>query len=157
MISVAYSLYLERGSSAAECRTRNLVSPGCDEHPFATASKIGNFRSLHWRPSWLSYINEYLAIDSGGNVSDLVVVRNWCMTRMLPVEAELLSEWTCLPGIVQYIWDFWSGKNRREMKLWGYIPEYHLTNILKVSKNSMWAFVARGRNPRWPPNWRNGG
>ena len=29
---------------------------------------------------------------SGGHVSDLVVVRNCCMTRMLPGEAELVSE-----------------------------------------------------------------
>ncbi len=33
-------------------------------------------------------------IDSGGNVSDLVVTRNCCMVRMLPEEAELVSEWT---------------------------------------------------------------
>ena len=31
-------------------------------------------------------------IDSGGNVSDLVVTRNCCMVRMLPEEAELVSE-----------------------------------------------------------------
>ena len=37
-------------------------------------------------------MNEYLAIDGGGNVSDLVVVRNCCMARMLPGEAELVSE-----------------------------------------------------------------
>ena len=54
--------------------------------------------SLHWRPSWLSCINEYLAIDSGGYVSDLVVARNCWMTRMLTREAELVSEWTGLPG-----------------------------------------------------------
>ena len=30
--------------------------------------------------------------DSGGNVSDLVVARNCCMARMLPGEAELVSE-----------------------------------------------------------------
>ena len=36
---------------------------------------------------------EYLAsIDGGGNVSDLVVARNCCMARMLPREAELVSE-----------------------------------------------------------------
>ena len=29
---------------------------------FATVLKIGHFHSLHWRPSWLSCINEYLAI-----------------------------------------------------------------------------------------------
>ena len=44
--------------------------------------------------SRLSCINEYLAKDNGGNVSDLVVARNCCMTRMLPREAELVSEWT---------------------------------------------------------------
>ena len=33
-------------------------------------------------------LTEYLAIDSGGNVSDLVVARNCCMARMLPGEAE---------------------------------------------------------------------
>ena len=48
------------------------------ESPFATVSKIGHFRSPHRRPSWLRCINEYLAIDSGGNVSDLVVARNCC-------------------------------------------------------------------------------
>ena len=31
---------------------------------------------------------EYLAIDSGGNVSDLVLARNCCLARMLPGEAE---------------------------------------------------------------------
>ena len=36
----------------------------------------------------LSCINEYMAIDSGGNVSDLVLARNCCLARMLPGEAE---------------------------------------------------------------------
>ena len=45
-----------------------------------------------------SCINEYLAIDSGGNVSGLVVAHNCCMTRMLPGEAKLVSEWTGVPG-----------------------------------------------------------
>ena len=62
------------------------------EPPFATVSKIGHFRSLHCGPSRLSCINEYLAIDSGGHVSDLVLARNCCLTRMLPGEAELVSE-----------------------------------------------------------------
>ena len=35
-----------------------------------------------------SAVNEYLAIDSGGNVSDLVLARNCCLARMLPGEAE---------------------------------------------------------------------
>ena len=68
------------------------------ESPFATVSKIGHFRSLHWRPCSLSCINEYLAIDSGGNVSDLALARICCLARMLPGEAELVSEWTGLPG-----------------------------------------------------------
>ena len=66
------------------------------ESSFATVSKIGHFRSLHCCPSWLSCINEYLAIDSGGNVSDLALARNCCLARMLPGEAELVSEWTGL-------------------------------------------------------------
>ena len=71
--------------------------PGFESY-FAIVSKIEHFRSLHWRPSWVSCINKYLAIDSGGNVSDLVVARICCMARMLPGEAELVSEWTGLPG-----------------------------------------------------------
>ena len=58
------------------------------ESLFVTVSKIGHFRSLHS----LSCINEYLAIDSGGNVSDLALARNCCLARMLPGEAELVSE-----------------------------------------------------------------
>ena len=68
------------------------------ESLFVTVSKIGHFRSLHWRPCSLSCINEYLAIDSGGNVSDLALARICCMARMLPGEAEVVSEWTGLPG-----------------------------------------------------------
>ena len=66
--------------------------------PFATVSKFWQFRSLHWHPGWLSCINECLAVDSGGNVSGLVVARNCCMARMLPGEAELVSEWTGASG-----------------------------------------------------------
>ena len=36
----------------------------------------------------LTQLYEYLAIDSGGNVSDLVLARNCCLARMLPGEAE---------------------------------------------------------------------
>ena len=71
-----------------ERRTRNREKSGSNP-PFATVSKFEHFPR---RPSPLSCINEYLAIDSGGNVSDLVLVRNCCMTRMLPREAELVSE-----------------------------------------------------------------
>ena len=68
------------------------------ESPFATVSKIGHYCSLHWRPCSLSCINEYLAIDSGGNERDLVLARNCCLARMLTGEAELVSEWTGLSG-----------------------------------------------------------
>ncbi len=39
-----------------------------------------------------SPINEYLPIDSGGNMSDLALARNCCMARMIPGEAELVPE-----------------------------------------------------------------
>ena len=61
------------------------------ESPFATVSRFGHFRSLHG-VSVDSCINEYLAIDSGGNVSDLVFACNCSVARMLPGEAELVSE-----------------------------------------------------------------
>ena len=84
---------MERVSSVVECRTRNQVSP--DSNPLCYRfEKSGHFRSLHWRPCSLSCINEYLAIDSGVNVSDLVLAGNWCLARMRPEEAELVSEWT---------------------------------------------------------------
>ena len=80
---------MERGSSVVECRTRNQVSPGSSPHllPFR---RLGIFILSIDAP--VDCINEYLAIDSGGNVSDLVVARNCCMARMLPGEAELVSE-----------------------------------------------------------------
>ena len=36
-------------------------------------------------------VDTYL-LDSGGNVSDLALARNCCLARMLPGEAELVSE-----------------------------------------------------------------
>ena len=65
--------------------------PGFESH-FATVSKFGHFRSLHDGSVDSSCINEYLAIDSGGNVSDLVLAHNCCLASMLPGEAELVSE-----------------------------------------------------------------
>ena len=56
------AIFTKRCSSVVECRIRI---------PFATVSKFVHFRSLSpRRPSSLSCINEYLAIDSGGNVSE---------------------------------------------------------------------------------------
>ena len=37
-------------------------------------------------------MNEHLAIDSGGHMSDLVFARNCCLAGKLPTEAELASE-----------------------------------------------------------------
>ena len=77
---------LQRGSSVVECPTRNRESPG--SNPLCYRFEVWAFSFCSRRLSRLSCINEYLAIDSGGNVSDLVVARNCCMARMLPREAE---------------------------------------------------------------------
>ena len=78
---------MERSSPVVECRTRNRESPGSNPLCYRFED-FCIFRSLHCRPCRLSCINEYLAIDSGGNVSDLVLARNCCLARMLPGEAE---------------------------------------------------------------------
>ena len=44
-------------------------------------------------PSSLICIKEYLAIDGGGNMSNIIAFApNCCVARMLPREAELVSE-----------------------------------------------------------------
>ena len=58
------TIYLERGSSVVECRTRNRESPGLNP-PFATISKFVLFTT-----SQSTQLYEYLAIDSGGNLSE---------------------------------------------------------------------------------------
>ena len=74
--------------------TIKLNSPGgCNEN-----AQFWFGPTDYWRPCWLSCNTEYLAIDSGGNVSDLVLARNWYLARMPPGEAELVSEWTGLSG-----------------------------------------------------------
>ena len=77
---------VERSSSVVECRTRNRESPG--SNPLCYRFEVWAFSFTSRRLSRLSCINEYLAIDSGGNVSDLVLARNCCLARMLPGEAE---------------------------------------------------------------------
>ena len=62
-------LLVERGSSVVECRTRNTIERARVRTPFATVSKFGHFRSLH-AASVDSAVPEYLAIDSGGHVSE---------------------------------------------------------------------------------------
>ena len=61
-------LYLERGSSVLECRTRNRESPG--SNPLVYRFEVWAFSFSSRRLSALSCINEYLAVDSGGNVSE---------------------------------------------------------------------------------------
>ena len=81
---------VERGISVVECRTRNQVSPGSNP-------SLLPFRKLSFSFSPLTHLftqlyKRYLAIDSRGNVSDLALARNCCLARMLPGEAELVSE-----------------------------------------------------------------
>ena len=77
---------VERSSSVVECRSRNRESPG--SNPLCYRFEVWAFSFTSRRLSRLSCINEYLALDSGGNVSDLVLARNCCLARMLPGEAE---------------------------------------------------------------------
>ena len=51
-----------------ECRTRNRESPG--SNPRCYRFEVWAFYFTSRRLSRLSCINEYLAIDSGGNVSE---------------------------------------------------------------------------------------
>ena len=81
---------VERGSSAVERQTHNLGSTGSNP-PLLPFRSLGIF-ILSTMPQFTRLNNEYLGIDAGGNVSDLVLVRNCCMARMLPGEAELVSE-----------------------------------------------------------------
>ena len=41
---------------------------------------------------WIQFLFLQQLIDSGGNVNDLVITRNCCIFRMIPGEAELVSE-----------------------------------------------------------------
>ena len=83
----------ERGSSAVERRTHNQERPGSNP-PFLPYQTLGIFVLSMTPDISLRCINVYLAIksDGGGNVIEVVVARNWCMARMLPREAELVSE-----------------------------------------------------------------
>ena len=68
------------------------MSPGSNT-PLLPFRRLGIFDlSIHSPVDSTACINEYLAIDSGGNVIDLAFARNCCMARMLPGEAELVSE-----------------------------------------------------------------
>ena len=77
---------VERSSSMVECQTRNLVSPG--SNPALLLFRRLGITVLSIDVPVDSAVNEYLAIDSGGNVNDLVLARHGCVARMLPGEAE---------------------------------------------------------------------
>ena len=66
--SISLDYWQAQVSRHSSSLSRNRESPFSNP-PFATFSKIGHFRSSPWQPCWLSCINDYLAIDNGGNVS----------------------------------------------------------------------------------------
>ena len=67
-VSVIQSISVERGSSVVECWTRNRESLGSNHLCYRFEVWAFSFSSR--RLSQLSCINEYLAIDSGGHVSE---------------------------------------------------------------------------------------
>ena len=60
--------FVEHGSSVVECRTRNRESPG--SNPLCYRFEVWAFSLSSRCLSPLSCINEYLATDSGENVSE---------------------------------------------------------------------------------------
>ena len=68
---------MDRCSSVVECQTLNRESPGLN--PLYRCFEAWAFSFSPRRPGSLSCINEYLAIDSGGNVSvySLRVIAAW--------------------------------------------------------------------------------
>ena len=77
---------MERGSSVVECRTRNKVGLGSN-HALLLFRRLSIFVLSIGAPVD-SAVNEYLAIDRGGKVIDLVFARNCSVARMLPGESE---------------------------------------------------------------------
>ena len=61
-------LDVERDSSVVECRTHKRESPG--SNPLCYRFEVWAFSFTSRRFSQLSWINEYLTIDSGGHVSE---------------------------------------------------------------------------------------
>ena len=127
-----YDYCVECGSSVVECRTRNRESP--DSNPSLLVSKFGYFRSLHETPVH-SAVEMSTWLDIGGNANDLVIARNCCMARMLPGEAELVSEGTGLPGKAKSVKRF-ERSNGLNTALYKDIPF-----LLLLSLTSVWTDV----------------
>ena len=81
---------LEHGSSVGRMPDSQLREHGFESPLLPFRSVVFSFSPR--RTSSLSCVNEYLVIDGGGNVSELVFARNCCVARMLPREFELVSE-----------------------------------------------------------------
>ena len=79
--------FTEGGSSVVERHTLNQVSPGSNP-PLLPFRRLDIVILSIDAPVNSTVKNEYLAIDSGGNVSDLVFARNCSFARMLPGEVE---------------------------------------------------------------------
>ena len=73
-----------------ECRTLNRETPG--SNPFCYRFEVWVFLFSPRCLSPISCINEYLAIDSGGNVSDLVFARNCSVARIVSREVDLVPD-----------------------------------------------------------------
>ena len=87
---------LERGSSAVECRTRNQGSPGPNP-PLLPFQSLGIF-ILSTMPQFTQLYKRVPGYRQWWKCEQIVIARNCCVARMLPREAELVSEWTGLPG-----------------------------------------------------------
>ena len=68
MLLSTHTARVEHGSSVVECMIRNQESPGFNPLCYHFETWAFSFSPL--TPRSLSCINEYLAIDSGGNVSE---------------------------------------------------------------------------------------
>ena len=67
-VMLMLDLHVERSSSAVKCWPLNRESPGLN--PLCCCFEAWAFSFSTRSPSSLSCINEYLAIDSGGHVSE---------------------------------------------------------------------------------------
>ena len=88
--------YVERSSSAVERRTRNRASPGSNP-PLPPFRRLGIF-ILSTTPQFTQLYKWVPGYRQWWTCEWIVVARICCMARMLPGEAELVSEWTGLPG-----------------------------------------------------------